>query len=88
MRCVCLFLSQEMRCAVCRYRYPAQRIQKDKQGRDHGVAGTMELLCRHPLTEQPIAGFDWSDKKLGLFCCGAMDQCVRVGMATRLNSVG
>ena len=77
-----------MGCAVSRYRYPEKRVKKDQQGRKCGVAGTLELVCRHMLTEQPIASFDWSDDKLGLFCCGAMDQSVRVGMATKLTSVG
>jgi hypothetical protein len=39
------------------------------------------------LTEQPIAGFEWSSSQLGLFCCGAMDQCVRVGIVPKLNFV-
>ena len=50
------------------------------------MAGTLKLLCRRMITEQPIAGFDWSDNKPGLFCCGAMDQCVRVGMATKASN--
>ena len=68
------------------YQYPDKRTQKDQQGRECGVAGTLKLLCRHLITEQPIAGFDWSINKSGLFCCGAMDQCVRVGMATNLST--
>ena len=76
-------------CAVVsRYQYPDKRVQKDKQGRESGVAGTVEQVCRHTLTEQPIAGFNWSGSHLGLFCCGAMDQCARVGVVTNLNSVG
>ncbi len=35
--------------------------------------------------EQPVTGFDWSADKLGLFCCGSFDQCVRVCSVTRLN---
>jgi hypothetical protein len=52
-----------------------------------GVVGTMELLSSRNLSSQPIVGFDWCPDKEGLFCCGAFDQCVRVGLVTKLNKL-
>ena len=71
----------------CRYEYPDRRVEKDAEGRAFGVAGKAKLLCAEQLTSQPVAGFDWSPDKLGLFCCGALDQCVRVGSVTKLNTL-
>ena len=50
-----------------------------------GVAGSLELLAEGAPTEQPISSFRWNTEKTGLFCCTALDQCVRVGMVTKLH---
>ena len=70
-----------------KYHYPDQRKVKDADGAELGVAGSMELLASRNLSTQPIACFDWSPDKEGLFVCGAFDQCVRVGVCTKLNKV-
>lgn len=70
-----------------KYHYPDQRKVKDYDGKEIGVVGTMELLSDKNLSSQPIAAFDWSPDKEGLFVCGALDQCIRVGLVTKLNKV-
>ena len=70
-----------------KYRYPDQRKVKDANGKARGVIGKVELLAEHSFTSQPVTCFDWSADKEGLFCCGALDQCVRVGIATKLNTL-
>ena len=60
---------------------------QDADGVEAGVAGSMELLASRAMSTQPIAGFDWSPDKEGLFCCAAFDQCIRVGIVTKLNKV-
>uniref|UniRef100_A0A7S0VM47 Uncharacterized protein n=1 Tax=Polytomella parva TaxID=51329 RepID=A0A7S0VM47_9CHLO len=70
-----------------KYHYPDQRRVKDAEDQPLGVAGSLELLNYRSLSSQPIAGFDWSADKEGLFCCCAFDQCVRVGVVTKLNKV-
>ena len=72
---------------ACRYEYPDKRIETDTEGCEYGIAGKAKLLCSEELTGQPVVGFDWAPDHLGLFCCGAMDQCVRVGAVTKLNTV-
>ena len=49
---------------------------------DLGVAGSVELINSRNLSSQPIASFDWSPDKEGLFVCAAFDQAVRVGICT------
>jgi hypothetical protein len=58
---------------------------ESKEKEAMGVAGTLELMAENKLTEQPITGFRWNSEKTGLFCCTALDQCVRVGMVTKLH---
>ncbi|MEW5301400.1 MAG: hypothetical protein WDW36_004261 [Sanguina aurantia] len=70
-----------------RYHYPDQRKVKDADGSDLGVAGTLELLADRNVSTQPIASFDWSPDKEGLFVSGSFDQCIRVGVVTKLNKV-
>lgn len=71
-----------------KYRYPDQRKVKDGNGKAKGVIGSVDLLAEHNFTGQPVTCFDWNADKEGLFCCGALDQCVRVGIATKLNTLG
>ncbi|KAJ3333580.1 WD repeat-containing protein 92 [Kappamyces sp. JEL0680] len=70
-----------------KYHYPPKRVTKDDNGEEVGVTGRVESLQTATLAEQPIASFDWSPDKTGLFCFAAFDQQVRVGMVTRLNAL-
>jgi len=47
----------------------------------------MDLLNSRNFSRQPISCLDWSPDKEGLFVCSAFDQCVRVGIATKLNKL-
>ena len=62
------------------------RRQEGKGGEEaEGVAGTSALLMEEQISDQPISGFHWNAEKLGLFCCVALDQCLRVGMITNMH---
>ena len=50
-----------------------------------GMVGATELICDKTLSSQPIASFDWSPDKAGLFVTAAFDQCVRVGLVTKIQ---
>ncbi len=52
-----------------------------------GVPGELQLINESPLAEQPIASFDWSPDKAGLFACAAFDQQLRIGVVTKLNTL-
>ena len=43
-----------------KYRYPDQRVVKDKDGAETGVAGTMHLLNSKNVSTQHISSWDWS----------------------------
>ena len=51
------------------------------------MAGTIEELAEATLSAQPLTALSWSPDKAGLFCCAALDQCLRVGCVTKLQSV-
>lgn len=68
-----------------RYRYPAQRRVKDKDGHDKGVLGDLEQLQTTTLSTQPVSSFDWSPDKEGLAVLGLLDQTFRVVICTKLN---
>ncbi|KAK9804057.1 hypothetical protein WJX73_000030 [Symbiochloris irregularis] len=70
-----------------KYNYPDQRSEKAGDGSIRGVAGTVEELAEASFSSQPICAFDWSPDRLGLFCCAALDQCLRVGITTRLQNL-
>lgn len=70
-----------------KYSYPEQRRVKDKDGQDLGVAGTVELLSNKNVSTQPVGCFDWHLDKEGLCVMGSYDQCIRVGIVTKLNKV-
>lgn len=86
--------------ALYRYRYPEQRQRKarsrstesvefvwqDKDGQAEGVIGSVDCLSHVNFSSQPISCFDWSPDKEGLFVSGALDQCIRVGIVTKLKS--
>lgn len=65
---------------------PTDTLQ-DQDGKDLGVAGSLEQLSTRVLSSQPINSFDWSPDKQGLFVCGSFDQCLRVGFVTKLNKL-
>lgn len=70
-----------------KYHYPDQRKVKDADDQHLGVAGNVELIANRNLSTQPIASFDWSPDKEGLFVCGSFDQSIRVGVVTKLNKI-
>ncbi|EGF84211.1 hypothetical protein BATDEDRAFT_84932 [Batrachochytrium dendrobatidis JAM81] len=68
-----------------RYKYPERRSAKNKDDQDVGVPGTVELLQHAQVAEQPVAAFDWSPDKLGLYVFAGFDQSVRVGFVSKLS---
>jgi hypothetical protein len=66
---------------------PSLRHAQDQDGKELGVAGSMEQLAVRPLSTQPVNAFAWSPDKQGLFVCSAFDQCLRVGFVTKLNKL-
>jgi hypothetical protein len=68
--------------------YPTQRNRMDEK-KEHleGVPGEIQLINESPIAEQPVASFDWSSDKTGLFACASFDQQLRVGVVTKLTSL-
>jgi hypothetical protein len=60
---------------------------QDQDGKELGVAGSVQQLAQRSLSSQPVNSFDWSPDKQGLFVCSALDQCLRVGFVTKLNKL-
>lgn len=48
--------------------YPAKRVEKDGDGLEMGVAGSVTLLQNATLSQQPISSFDWSPDKVSTLC--------------------
>eukprot|EP00887_Chlorella_sp_A99_P000337 scaffold13.g337.t1 len=72
--------------SLLKYHYPNQRQIKDPETQQPmGVVGSTELICDRQLSSQPIASVDWSPDKPGLFAAAAFDQCVRVGLVTKIE---
>ena len=69
------------------YSYPAKRKEKDSNGIEYGVAGSVNLLHNVTLSTQPISTFDWCADKEGLGVCTSFDQSVRVMIVTKLNTL-
>jgi hypothetical protein len=63
------------------------KTKQDQDGRDVGVAGGVERLASRALSSQPLAAFDWSPDRLGLFVAAAYDQALRVGVVTKLHTL-
>ena len=59
--------------------------QEKVDGAMAGVPGRLTHIVHTSLSEQPVTGFDWSAVQAGLYCCTALDQCLRVGMVTKLK---
>lgn len=70
-----------------KYNYPVKRVDKDGDGVEEGVVGTVSLLQNVTLSTQPISGFDWSPDKLGLCVATSFDQTLRVLITTKLNTL-
>mmetsp|Transcript_10060 Transcript_10060/g.7553 ORF Transcript_10060/g.7553 Transcript_10060/m.7553 type:complete len:103 (+) Transcript_10060:771-1079(+) len=70
---------------IYKYHYPTNRCIKDMDGIDVGVAGKVELLNEKQVAEQPIVSLDWNVDKTGLAVICALDQTVKVVIATKLN---
>lgn len=66
--------------------YPLKRYSEEGATKI-GVMGEVQLLQNSIIASQPISGFDWNADKLGLAVCSSFDQCIRVIIVTRLNSV-
>lgn len=49
--------------------------------------GTVQLVAQRTLSSQPMASFDWHPDKAGLFVSAAFDQCIRVGVVTKVSSL-
>ncbi|GLH03302.1 WD repeat-containing protein 92 [Gryllus bimaculatus] len=69
------------------YEYPAKRVEKDADGEEYGVMGSLNLVQNSTLATQPIASLDWSPDKLGLALCTSFDQAFRVLIVTKLNTL-
>lgn len=67
--------------------YPSQRSIKDENGAERGVAGTVSLLNSRKVSDQPVVAFDWNLDKQGLCTMVALDQTVKVALATKLQSL-
>jgi hypothetical protein len=49
--------------------------------------GSLEHINKTKVAEQPVCAFDWNQDKQGLCAFVSFDQHVRIGMATRLQSL-
>jgi len=71
-----------------RYEYPAQRsITDSESGAKRGVMGSVHQLNSRKFSDQPIVSFDWHTDKQGLFVCTALDQTVKIGITTKLQTL-
>jgi len=70
-----------------KYTYPSKRFMMDpftKEGR--GILGKVEQIGEQKIGPQPVVSWDWQRDKIGLACCGMLNQTVKVVFATRLNT--
>jgi hypothetical protein len=47
--------------------------------------GSVETVATCCISSQPVTAFTWSASKPGLFACAALDQCIHVGVVTRVG---
>jgi len=71
--------------ALCRYQYPPQRHLQDPDGKKKGCAGTIDIINKATISQQPVAAFDWNRSKEGLGVCSCFDQTLRVLVCTKLD---
>ena len=57
-----------------KYKYPAQRVSKQEDGTEVGVAGTMEKLQESQIADQPISGIRLLEMGMGLFYSDLLSQ--------------
>lgn len=69
------------------YKYPTRRFEKDTDGEEYGVIGSLNLIQNCTLSTQPISSLDWSPDKTGLALCTSFDQTFRVVIVTKLNTL-
>ena len=69
-----------------KYKYPARRTKATPKG-DQGVSGTLQHLQEMTVSSQPVTCFDWSVDRQGLAAMTSIDQCLRVIIVTRLNTL-
>lgn len=63
-------------------------VEDRETGEKRGVVGTAQLLCEHTIaSQQPVAAFDWSSDKPGAWVAASLDQTLRVGMVSRVNTL-
>jgi len=70
---------------LCKYTYPPERVVKDSEGLERGVAGAVEQINKVKVGDQPINAMDWNRSKEGLLACTSFDQSIRVMLATKLS---
>eukprot|EP00754_Rhynchopus_humris_P036427 Rhum_TRINITY_DN18561_c0_g1::Rhum_TRINITY_DN18561_c0_g1_i1::g.167624::m.167624 len=71
--------------ALCKYQNPPQQSIKDAEGREKGVAGSVDEVNKATISQQPVSSFDWNRSKEGLGACSCFDQTIRVIVCTKLN---
>lgn len=69
------------------YQYSSTRSKKDNSGHLEGVPGKVVQLESLSISNQPVTSFDWNSDRLGLAACTALDQRVRIMIATQLNTL-
>lgn len=62
-------------------------VKDAESGEAMGCVGTVQLVAQRTLSSQPMASFDWHPDKAGLFVSAAFDQCIRVGVVTKVSSL-
>lgn len=71
-----------------KYYYPDQRSRKDPDDNELvGIMGRIELLNSKKFSDQPIVSLDWSNEKLGLTVMTALDQTIKIGIVTKLQTL-
>ncbi|XP_066599215.1 dynein axonemal assembly factor 10 [Prorops nasuta] len=69
-----------------KYNYPEKRKEKDADGLEYGITGSLTPLQNSILSSQPINSLDWSTDKQGLAVCTSFDQCIRIIITTKLHT--
>jgi WD40 repeat protein len=70
-----------------KYSYPANRRVEGEDGKQRGVAGTVQLINSAVISTQPINCFDWNRHMRGLCLTTSFDETARVCFVTNLNLV-
>ncbi|RXG58827.1 WD repeat-containing protein 92 [Armadillidium vulgare] len=70
-----------------KYSYPPKRTKFLDDGSVEGVAGEVQELNEALFSSQPITSFDWCADKTGLCTFVGIDQTVKIGIITKLNTL-